>query len=102
MLTGTDETGVAVDLTPTQDIDLVYNKWSEIQHDCGMSPLHGGMYFSKALPAGEELCTGLAFVVVNRANMLKVGNSEGAFADLDDTSIIVKKSSDKENSSKKE
>jgi hypothetical protein len=79
------------DVTPAQDIDLVYTKWSDIQHACGMSRLHGGMHFSKAVPAGEELCTGLASMVVNRAEMLRVGNSEGALADLDDTSIIVKK-----------
>jgi hypothetical protein len=87
------------DVTPAQDIDLVYTKWSEIQHACGMSRLNGGMHFSKVVPAGEELCTGLASVVVNRAEMLKLGNSEGAFADLDDTSIIVKKRNGKPSAS---
>jgi hypothetical protein len=105
LLTGTDETGpvpvgttfeagsskTEPGVTPAQGIDLVYTKWSEIQDACGMSRLHGGMHFSKSVPAGQELCTGVASVVVNRAEMLRAGNSEGALADLDDTSIVVKK-----------
>jgi hypothetical protein len=81
------------DVTPAQEIDLVYTKWSEIQHACGMARLHGRIHFSKYVPAEKELCTGLASVVVKRAEMLRAGNSEGALADLDDTSIIVKKRS---------
>jgi hypothetical protein len=47
---------------------------------------------------------GLAYVVVNnRAEMLRAGNSEGALADLNDTSIVVKKrrAGNKKNGKKK-
>jgi hypothetical protein len=61
------------------------------------------MHFSKSVPAGQELCTGLAYVVVNRAEMLRAGNSDGALADLNDTSIVVKKrrAGNKKNGKKK-
>ena len=77
---------------PQNNLTLTYNAWSEIQHACGESRLHGGMHFSKAIPAGEELCTGLASHVVDRAEKLKLGEASGALADLNDTSITVKKS----------
>lgn len=79
-------------VTPQNNITLTYNAWSEIQHACGESRLHGGMHFSKAVPAGEELCTGLASHVVNSGEKLKIGDADGALADLNDTSITVKKS----------
>lgn len=80
------EPGVA----PIKKIDLVYSTWSEVQHTCGQSRLNGGMHFSKAIPAGEELCTGLAYLIVGRANLLKAGDANGALADFNDTSITVK------------
>ena len=48
------------------------------------------MHYSKAIPAGEELCTGLAYLIVGSANLLKAGNANSALADFDDTSITVK------------
>lgn len=103
ILTGQDDTSVPVSLakkagssfvepgvTPSSDLNLSYNKWSEIQHICGQSRLYGGMHFSKAIPAGEELCTGLAEMVVKRANLLKEGNSNGALVDFNNTDIVTK------------
>lgn len=103
ILTGKDNTSVPVSLakkagssfvepevTPSSDLNLSYNKWSEIQHVCGQSRLYGGMHFSKAISAGEELCTGLAEMVVKRANLLKEGNSNGALVDMNNTDIVVK------------
>ena len=76
--------------TPANDIDFVYTKWSEVQLACGQSRLTGGMHFSKAVPAGVELCTGVASLIVSRVELLKSGDAKGALADLDDTSITVK------------
>merc|ERR1711862_982684 len=39
---------------------------------------------------GQELCSGVAALIIDRAKMLKNGNSAGAFADLNDVSIVVK------------
>ena len=72
---------------------LQYSNWSDIQRACGQSRLHGGMHFSKAVPAGEELCTGIASLIVNKAEALKVGDVNGSLANLEDTSIVVKESS---------
>ncbi len=80
-------------VTPQNNITLSYTAWSEVQDACGESRLYGGMHFSKAVPGGRELCTGLASHIVNRAEKLKMGDSSGALADLYDTSITVKKSS---------
>ena len=46
-----------VHLRPSISINYEFFKWSEIQDICGQSRLHGGMYFSKAVPAGEELAS---------------------------------------------
>ena len=107
LLTGTDEIGdipahlevkagsskIEPGVTPKTDINLVYTKWSDIQSVCGQSRLYGGMHFSKAIPAGEELCTGVASLVVNRAELLKIGDMKGALADRDDVKEITVKSS---------
>jgi hypothetical protein len=43
---------------------LEYFNWSnDIQRACGQSRLHGGMHFSKAVPAGEELFTRIASLI---------------------------------------
>jgi hypothetical protein len=78
-------------ITPSTTINLSYTKWSEVQEVCGMSRLYGGMHFSKAVPAGERLCTGISSLVVNRSELLKAGDANGALADLDETSITIKK-----------
>ena len=80
-------------IIPHTDLNFTYTSWSEIQHVCGQSRINGGMHFSKAIPAGEELCSGVANLVVKRAEQLKSGDAKGAFANLNDLSIIVKKSS---------
>ena len=68
LLTGEDSTGeLSVGVTveaglsktepgasPASDINFKFFKWSEIQEVCGQSRLHGGMHFSKAVPAGER------------------------------------------------
>ena len=77
-------------VSPAESLEMFYTKWSEVQHTCGQSRLYGGMHFSKAIPAGEELCTGVASLIVERANLLKDGDANGALADLNDTSIKVK------------
>lgn len=76
--------------TPQADMDLFYSTWSEVQEACGQSRLYGGMHFSKAIPAGEELCSGLSSLIVGRAEMLKQGDPSGALADFNDVSISVK------------
>ena len=75
---------------PSSDLEVVYSTWSEDQHLCGQRRLYGGIHFSKAVSAGEDLCTGIASLIVDRAELLKVGNASGALADFDDTSITVK------------
>ena len=41
---------------------------------------------------GEELCTGIASLIVNGAEALKMGDVNGSLANLDDISIVIKKS----------
>jgi len=76
--------------TPANTIDFVYSKWSEARLACGQSRLYGGMHFSKAVPAGVELCTGVASLIMSHVELLKSGDAKGALADLDDTLITVK------------
>jgi len=103
VLTGKDDTDIPVTMeilagssksepgvVPATNLTITYNKWSEIQEECGLSRLHGGMHFSKAVPDGEKLCSGVAAIIINRAEMLKNGDSAGSFADLNDQSILVK------------
>lgn len=77
-------------VTPSVDLELTYDKWSKVQNICGVSRLYGGMHFSKAVPAGEELCTGLADLVVHRAELLVEGDTSGTLVDLDNTNIEIK------------
>jgi len=101
ILTGTDNTTIPVGMTikagssksepnvvPSQDIDIFFDSWSDIQHTCGISRLNGGMHFSKAVPDSEKLCSGIAALVIDRTEMLKAGNPDGAIANLYDTSIV--------------
>lgn len=76
--------------TPATDLTLVYNAWSEVAQVCGGSRVNGGMHFSQAVPAGEQLCTGVASLVVDKALLLLNGDPAGAMADFDDRSIRVK------------
>ena len=56
---------------------------------CSVSFPRGAAFF-KAVPAGEQLCTGLATLVVNRTELLKTGDAKGALVDLDNESIVIK------------
>ena len=78
--------------SPSAPVELYYNHCSEIQNSCSQFRLYGGMHFSTAIPAaaGVDLCTGVASLIVDRANLLKDGDDTGALADLEDTSIEVK------------
>jgi len=102
-LTNSDALGVPVEqpipagsskiepgVTPAQDLVFTYTKWSEIQEICGASREYGGMHFSKAVSAGKRLCSGLAEKIVEKANLLKAGNSDGAMVDFNDRSIRIK------------
>lgn len=80
-------------ITPAEDLTFDYHTWSSTNEACGQSRMNGGMHFSQAVPAGEELCSGLASLVVNKANLLLAGDSAGALADFDDRSIRVKSKS---------
>ena len=75
-------------VTPANDIDFVYNKWSEVKDICGQSRLYGGMHFAAAVPAGEQLCSGMSMHVVDRASLLRDGDADGAMMDFDDASIL--------------
>jgi hypothetical protein len=101
-LSGSDETNIAVvqeipagssklepGLTPAADFTLSFTKWSEIQELCGVSREYGGMHFSEAVPAGEQLCGGVGGLIVSRANLLKDGDASGAMGDINDVAIHV-------------
>jgi hypothetical protein len=103
VLTRQDETGIPVAMqvlagssksepgkVPATNMTISWNKWSDIQKDCGLSRLHGGMHFSHAVPDGEKLCSGLAAAIIDRTEMLKEGDPAGFLADLTDTSIQIK------------
>jgi hypothetical protein len=77
-------------ITPTSEVKLTFEKWSEVAAECGGSRLYGGMHFEQSVPAGNALCTGMAALVVDRALKLKEGDETGAIADFDDRSIHVK------------
>jgi hypothetical protein len=102
LLTGTDSIGFPLvkeflagssraepGITPSSDFILEYNYWSEIADDCGESRPFGGMHFDEAVPAGVELCTGMAALVVNRARKLEMGDAAGAMTDFNDRTIHV-------------
>ena len=102
-LTGTDSTTIPIvrvieqgssklepGVTPASDLTFTYNAWSEIQEICSVSRLHGGMHFSQAVPSGQELCSGLAPLVVSKANLLLTGDANGAMVDFNDRTIHVK------------
>ena len=103
LLSGSDDTGIPIvqeipagssklepGVTPQNDLTFEYTKWSEIQEVCGVSRENGGMHFSQAVPGGEALCTGVADLVVTKANLLLQGDVSGAMADFDDRTIHVK------------
>lgn len=102
LLTGTDDISVPLEqtfiagsskkepgTTPASNITLTYNTWSDIATACGQSRLYGGMHFEESVPAGNELCSGFVDPVVEKAKLLRDGDSNGAFADKGDTNILV-------------
>ena len=64
--------------SPGSDSYFEFFKWSEINSRgtvCGQSRLHGGMHFSKAVTSAEELWTGVASLIVKKAESLKAGSA---------------------------
>ena len=45
--------------TPAQDVTLTYETVDALAAACGASRLDGGMHFTGAVAAGEELCKGI-------------------------------------------
>jgi hypothetical protein len=103
LVTGKDATGIPVVLhipagssklepgvTPSKDLTFTYTKWSEIQQVCGTSREAGGMHFSQAVSGGEVLCSGVAALVLERADLLKNGDAAGSMAAFEDREIYVK------------
>lgn len=41
---------------PDNDLLLAYSSWTEIADVCGRSRLDGGMHFTAAVAAGDDLC----------------------------------------------
>lgn len=76
-------------VTPSANITVEYNKWSEIAQACGESRLYGGMHFEDAVEAGNDLCTEFVNPVVDNAFLLRSGDPAGAFAVLGDDEILV-------------
>jgi hypothetical protein len=92
-------------VTPSQNLTFTYTKWSQIQQACGSSREAGGMHFSQAVSGGEVLCSGVAALVLERADLLKNGDAAGAMADFEDRDIYIKTKkydSKKKESKKKE
>lgn len=77
-------------ITPAADLTFQYHSWSETSERCGVSRENGGMHFSQAVPAGNQLCTGLAKLVTDKALLLEAGDPAGKMADFDDRTISVK------------
>jgi len=50
-------------ITPSKDITLSWSKWSDIYEACAQSRLNGGVHFTASIPAGRNLCSGLAKIV---------------------------------------
>lgn len=50
---------------------------SELEHICGESRLWGGMHFTKSVPAGSELCTGIGEFTVNFIDQMMDGTDFG-------------------------
>ena len=68
-------------MTPSEDITISYNKWSDIAKDCGESRLYGGVHFKKAITSGNKLCSGFVTPVVDKARLLLKGDPNGALSD---------------------
>ncbi|KAH7402998.1 hypothetical protein BKA64DRAFT_439548 [Cadophora sp. MPI-SDFR-AT-0126] len=47
-------------ITPSEPITLSWSKWSDVYEACAQSRLNGGVHFSASIPAGRDLCSGLA------------------------------------------
>lgn len=59
---------------PEAEETLVFGSWSEIADRCGQSRLNGGMHFTNAVPAGEELCSDVGDIVAAAFQKLAAGD----------------------------
>lgn len=70
-------------IVPEQDLVLEWTRFSDIAKDCGQSRLDGGMHFTDAIPAGVQLCTGIAGTIYKAVGDLIAGNKPEYLLPLD-------------------
>ena len=51
-------------ITPSQNMTLVYFKWSEISDSCAESRLNAGVHFPRSVEAGKALCMNMSKTIV--------------------------------------
>ena len=73
--------------TPSQDISISYNSWSEISDSCAISRLNGGMHFTDSITAGKDLCRDMGTVIVQRFNKIFNGQVPDYVVDFNDRDI---------------
>uniref|UniRef100_A0A7S3Z7G8 Vanadium-dependent haloperoxidase NapH1-like second helical-bundle domain-containing protein n=1 Tax=Lotharella globosa TaxID=91324 RepID=A0A7S3Z7G8_9EUKA len=76
-------------LRPVEDVNLIFNLWSEMNTLCGQSRLFGGMHFTKAVPAGANLCKNIGKSASTAFAQLESGALTEGLLDLDETHIRV-------------
>eukprot|EP00658_Telonema_sp_P-2_P041194 TRINITY_DN2945_c0_g1_i1.p1 TRINITY_DN2945_c0_g1~~TRINITY_DN2945_c0_g1_i1.p1 ORF type:complete len:598 (-),score=119.45 TRINITY_DN2945_c0_g1_i1:434-2227(-) len=68
--------------TPAADLTFAFFNWSQISHVCGQSRLDGGMHYEAAVPAGADLCRGIAAKVKASFDALESGNRPAHVVDF--------------------
>ena len=76
-------------ITPATDLSVTYSSWSSISTACAQSRLDGGMHFRASIAAGQNLCTGIGPMILNKFQKLTAGDATGSLYNLTDTKIRV-------------
>ena len=73
--------------TPSSDISVSYNSFSEIAQRCGETRLEGGMHFTASVPDSFELCKDIGTRIGTNMRLLANGIRPDYIVDIEDFSL---------------
>ena len=73
--------------TPSSDISVSYNSFSEVAQRCGETRLEGGMHFTASVPDSFALCKDIGTKIAKNMRLLANGIRPDYIVDIEDFSL---------------
>ena len=73
--------------TPSSDISVSYNSFSQVAQRCGETRLEGGMHFTASVPDSFELCKDIGTRISKNLRLLANGIRPDYVVDVEDFSL---------------